>query len=73
MKNGYGVKIVGDGVLPEGHEWMFARTSSGGLLLILARSSARSARVLAEVWAARMLMRTAGPAALPERRMLRVD
>jgi len=70
--NGYGVKIVGDGVLPEGHEWVFTRTSGGGLLLILSRSSARSARVLAEVWAARISMRNAEPAALLERRMLKV-
>jgi hypothetical protein len=49
---GYGIKIVGDDDLPSGIEWAFIKTTGGGLLLCLARTSAGSARVLAEAWAA---------------------
>lgn len=49
---GYGVKIIGDDVLPEGLQWMYVKMSDGGVQLWLARSSAKSPQVLAEVRAA---------------------
>ena len=49
---GYGVKIVRDGDLPENIEWMFVKTTGGGLLLYLTQTSAGCARALAEAWAA---------------------
>lgn len=49
---GYGVRIVGDDTLPEDREWMFVEKTDGSIALWLAYSSAGSARVLSEAWAA---------------------
>lgn len=62
----HGVKVVSDDALPEGIEWMFVRTTSGGLVLCLAQSSAGNARTLAEAWEAYRRM-TEGPP-LPKQR-----
>lgn len=73
---GYGVKIVGDDVLPDGVEWMFVKRESGVLVLWIARSAAGSARALAEAWAASRRIERTSAAPLPRQRetgMLRIS
>lgn len=48
----YGVRVVRDDEMPVDREWMFVIRTDGSLVLWLARSSAGSARVLSEAWAA---------------------
>lgn len=69
---GYGVKIVGDDVMPDNAEWMFVKMKDGSLILLLAHSSAGCARVLSEAWAAYRCLEEREQPSIPRQREERV-